>query len=300
MRVALINCRPLTDPDHDEAPTVAAFARAGHEASSVAWNTEAGRDLSGFDAALLRASWDYYVAPERFLGWIDGAARQTLLLNPPEVVGWNFHKGYLALLDAAGVPIVPTMLCRAGVRPDVIATAQGRGWVGGVVIKPAVGAGSWNVRRCGPGELARAQAFGDELARERDIVIQPFAPGFADPGERSLIWIDGVWTHAIRKRPRYAGESESVASDRPPTEAERGIGDLALSLAPSRPLYARLDIVRGDPTTGGPGDATIVSELELIEPSLFFACDGGDDAADALVRATVRAARVRGDARTAS
>ncbi|TVQ62475.1 MAG: hypothetical protein EA379_05100 [Phycisphaerales bacterium] len=300
MRVALINCHPLTDPNHDEAPTVAAFGRAGHEAAPVAWNTEAGSDLSGFDAALLRASWDYYAAPDRFLGWIDGAARQTLLLNPPQIIAWNYHKGYLALLDAAGVPIVPTVLCRAGERPDVIATARDRGWDRGVVIKPAVGAGSWNVRRFDPGELARAQAFGEELGRERDIVIQPVAAGFADPGERSLMWIDGVWTHAIRKRPRYAGESESVVSDPPPTETERDIGELALSLLPTRPLYARLDIVRGDPTTGGPGDATLVSELELIEPSLFFFCDGGDDAADALVRATVRAAKARGGSRTSS
>ncbi len=287
LRIGLLTCTPLPEPDHDERPTIEAFAAAGHLAEPVAWNT--APDLSRFDACLLRATWDYFADLRRFLSWLEAAARQTRVLNTLDIVRWNHHKGYLLELHARSVPTIPTVLARKGEAVDVEAVAARRGWQQGVVVKPAIGAGSFQTRRFAPEELADAQRFAAELGQSGDVLVQPVASGFADPGERSLIWIDGAWTHAIRKRPRYAGEDESVVADTPATAEERAIGERAIAAAPSRPLYARLDVVRGDPNTGSAGEAILVSELEMIEPSLFFFCEGGAAAAKKLVQATERA-----------
>ena len=51
----------------------------------VAWDDPAF-DAGAFDLAVIRSTWNYYRAPERFLGWCNDTARRTRLLNPPEVV----------------------------------------------------------------------------------------------------------------------------------------------------------------------------------------------------------------------
>jgi len=289
LRIALATCAELPEPDHDEAPTVAAFAAAGHRAEPVAWNGKGETDLSSFDACLLRATWDYFLDIDRFLTWVDVVAAQTILLNPPDVVRWNCHKGYLLELAEASIATVPTIVVPRGDTVEIARVATDRNWREGVMVKPAIGAGSWNARRFTMDELADAQECAAKLALDRDVIVQPLVPGFTEPGERSLIWIDGTWTHAIRKRPRYAGEDEQIHSDWPVTDEEQALGNRVLDHVDHDLLYARLDLVAGDPRTGGAGETWLVSELELIEPSLFFLCDGGEAAARALVDGTQRA-----------
>jgi hypothetical protein len=83
-------------------------------------------------------------------------------------------------------------------------------------------------------------------------------------GERAIVWIDGVVTHAVRKSPRLAGQEESASGTVAISGAER---DLALAvLAPLAPslLYARVDVA-----LDGAGRPMLM-ELELMEPSLFL------------------------------
>jgi hypothetical protein len=82
-------------------------------------------------------------------------------------------------------------------------------------------------------------------------------------GERSIVWIDGEVTHAVRKAPRLSGGEEQVSAvpvaDDERAFAERAVAPLAESL-----LYARVDMVRDET------DVLRIMELELVEPSLFF------------------------------
>lgn len=291
LRVGLVTCAELPEPDHDEAPTVAAFAAAGHRAEPIAWNGDCATDLSRFDVCLIRATWDYFLEIDRFLAWIDAASAETLLLNTPDVVRWNCHKRYLRELALWGVSTVPTLVVPRGESVAIARIAEERGWTRGVMVKPAIGAGSWNAKQFAPKDLQDAQSFIDGLKRDRDVILQPLVPGFFEPGERSLIWIDGRWTHAIRKHPRFAGQDEAVTSDGLVNDEERAVGDRVLGKVGGNLLYARLDVVAGDPETGGPGETPLVSELELIEPSLFFFLDDSGVAAQALVAGTERAIR---------
>ena len=83
-------------------------------------------------------------------------------------------------------------------------------------------------------------------------------------GERSIVWIDGAITHAIRKTPRFSGGSEQVSGEVAIADDERAFAERALAPFASELLYARVDMVRD-------AEGTLrVMELELIEPSLFL------------------------------
>jgi hypothetical protein len=88
-------------------------------------------------------------------------------------------------------------------------------------------------------------------------------------GELSLLFIEGEFTHAIRKQPapgdfrvqhEYGGSEERVE----PSGEELALGQAALNAAGFKTLYARVDVMRGN------DGALCLMELELVEPALFF------------------------------
>jgi len=257
MRIGLITCRELPEPDPDEDLLLAALRSAGVHASLVAW--DGGGEPADFDLCCLRSCWNYHRRPDAFLDWVAATARETRLVNPEPVVRWNLHKRYLAELEARGTPIVPTAFLARGERASLAATAAARGWTD-VVVKPAISAGSFRTRRFGDPADAAAQRFLDELVRSHDAMVQPTFEG----EERAVVWIAGELTHAVAKSPRFAGEEERVSGALPVAADEADLAARVLALAPPGLLYARIDTMR---TSAG---ALHLSELELIEPSLFL------------------------------
>ena len=103
------------------------------------------------------------------------------------------------------------------------------------------------------------------LLETGDALIQEYMPAVEHYGERSLIWINDAFTHAVRKSPRLSGGAEDVSHAVPIEAKEREVGQAALAgFKPGKLLYARVDMV---PDAAG---QPRLMELELIEPSLFF------------------------------
>jgi glutathione synthase/RimK-type ligase-like ATP-grasp enzyme len=132
------------------------------------------------------------------------------------------------------------------------------------VIKPEVGAGSLGAKVFEPGDPAAATHLA-ALTRTGAALVQPYVASVNDYGERSLVWIDGELSHAIRKSPRFAGDSESITGPFPIADEERAVAEAALAPYKEQILYGRVDMARDD--RGQPR----VMELELVEPSLFLA-----------------------------
>jgi glutathione synthase/RimK-type ligase-like ATP-grasp enzyme len=171
----------------------------------------------------------------------------------------NLHKRYLLELAARDVPVVPTTLVERGQSCDVARVAQK------IVIKPEVGAGSLDARVFSlPAQIAEAQAHVAALAARGAVLVQPYLASVDDYGERSLVWIDGALSHAIRKAPRFSGDNETVTGPFPIADDERAVAERALAPIADRILYGRVDLARDD------RDRPVVMELELVEPSLFF------------------------------
>lgn len=277
--LALVSARAARALDEDFPPLCAALTARGIAFEVCDWD-DPGVDWSRYRAALLRSTWDYIDRYREFSAWIDRVGAATQLLNSPEVVRWNTHKGYLLDLAAAGIAIVPTTLLRPASPVHLIDAAE---WV----VKPAIGNGSRDARRFRDNpEAARAHAQ-SLLDGGGDMLVQPYLSRVDEAGETALVYFGGRYSHAIRKGPLLTANGDATnglfapeaITVREPTVEERTLADQVIAAIPfPQPLtYARVDLLRdaaGDP---------VLLELELTEPSLFFAHAPG--AAERLVDA---------------
>lgn len=267
--VAIVTCTNPPEPDPDEPILLAALAEAGVSATLAAWNDPAV-DWSRYGVAVVRSTWDYYLYRDSFLAWAARVSRATALLNPAALLAWNTDKAYLGELAGKGLRVVPTVYVERGETRDLGALMDERGW-SRVVVKPRVSAGSFETYA-----FDRAGLTGGELAAraaDRPVMVQPYVRAVDDYGERSLVWIDGAFTHAIRKTPRFSGQDEQVSDALPIERDEHALASDVLSTvarrfaaasASSALLYARVDLARDE------GGRPMVMEVELIEPSLFL------------------------------
>ncbi len=274
MDVALVTYSELPKLFPDDRPLARALAAAGLEVGIVRWD-DPDFDWATTRIAMLRSPWDYYRRVEEFLAWAERAAAATHLLNPLPVVRWNLHKSYLVELAARGAPVVPTAIVTRGSTSEVGACARllaARGW-GDAVVKPAISADSWETILVRKNEPARGDEHLARLAPERDMLVQPFLRSVETYGERCLVYIDGEFSHAVRKNAltlggRWAGLPEGAPVAAAPDElvaAERVLSAARESSGASNVLYARVDLTRDD--DGNP----LLLELELAEPTLFLA-----------------------------
>ncbi len=264
LRIA--TCQTLPEPDADEVPLAAALAAAGVEARLAAWDDPA-EDWSAPIPTLLRSTWNYALAAPEFLRWVERVAAVAPLWNPAHVVRGNVHKRYLLDLAARGVPTVATLLVERGGAPSLAECAAQLGCER-LVAKPAIGAGSLDTERFSmaePQDEARFAAHLAAISARCEVLVQPFVASVLEYGERSMIWIDGELSHAIRKAPRFSGDDERIEGPMPIAAEERALAEAALAPLASEILYGRVDMARDE--RGQP----MVMELELVEPSLFFA-----------------------------
>lgn len=204
-----MTCKVLPEPDHDEPLLLEALAAAGLEPAMVAWDDETV-DWAAFEVAIIRSPWNYIDHLPAFLAWADAAAAAMPLFNAVEVLRWNTHKSYLRDLADHGVPVVPTAWVSADEEPTLAEIMTAHGWAD-VVAKPVVGAGSFLTDRITDPDSPAAQAFWAELSRDREVMVQPYLRSVEEYGERSLMWIDGEFTHAVRKSPRLGDATEEVS-----------------------------------------------------------------------------------------
>jgi len=274
--VALVTAAAARHQDEDLAPLEAALRAEGAEVSIVDWD-DPGITWRRFEVALLRSTWDYSMRLSQFLHWAQEVSALTLLLNPLEVVRWNTDKHYLAELERAHVPIVPSHFIEPSAgRAQIEALLDGLDSPE-LVVKPAIGSGSRDAQRHARSARDSILAHILRLTQAgRAALLQPYLERVDDHGETALMFFRGRFSHAIRKgpllRPGADPTDKLFAAEeitrRVPDADELHVGALALGAIPFADLlYARVDLVRD--RRGAP----CVLELELTEPSLFFAHD---------------------------
>ena len=203
---------------------------------------------------------------DEFLAWLDRLPVPTINATP--LLRWNSDKRYLLDLASHGVDIVPAQVAPAADLGMLLAAMAGQD----LVIKPTVSGGAWHTVRgtAGDPDFEREVAA---LPRTLDYLVQAFVPEIARDGEWSLLFFDGVYSHAVLKRAasgdfrvqsQFGGSVEAVeppaavlssAQDALAVVAALGLGDHA---------YARVDGVMVE------GRFRLM-ELEMIEPALFLA-----------------------------
>ncbi len=297
MRLAIASCRQLPAWEKDDLPLLAALQDLGAAVETVAWDDEAVR-FGDYDACLIRTTWDYWDdgqggdRRDEFIAWAERVGGLTRLFNPAPIIRWNTHKRYLRDLEAAGAKLVPTLWLPRGSVVDVGSALGERGWSRGF-IKPQVGAcarGTLRFSADRPG-LAAAQAHVDRHLAREDMMLQPYLHRVETEGETSLIFFDGVFSHAVQKIPvpgDYRVQDDFGASDRPAQVSAEQVNAARSLVAAAggehQPLlYARVDMMRDNQ------GHWVLGELEAVEPSLFFRHDAA--AAGRLARALLRRLR---------
>jgi O-ureido-D-serine cyclo-ligase len=257
------------DLDDDLAPLGAALTERGIDHRVVDWH-DVGVVWAGFEMVVVRSPWDYTRRYAEFVGWAEAVGLVTVLENPVDLLRWSADKRYLTTLATGGVPVVATSFAAPGEQMDWPDAAE-------IVVKPSISAGSLDTERYARASRDDARAHVTRLhAQGRTAMAQPYLSAVEGArGETALVYLDGAFSHALRKGPMlmpglalvgglYVEEDIRPAEATP---AERAVADAAMAAIPegARPLYARADLVpddRGEP---------VVLELELVEPSLFLA-----------------------------
>lgn len=275
--VALVTCqaRPALNTT---ALLRISLAHLGCSSVEVAWDDPAF-DWSQCHAVVPRTVQDYPERLPEFHAWLR---RTPSLVTPGPTLAWNLHRHYLRDLEAKGVPIVPTVwLARGSPTPDVGALLEAEGWAQ-AVLKPAVAVGSRRTLRFGREGGERVVKAFEALLLRGDVVVQEYLPAVETTQERSLVFLDGAYSHAVRREPqletgRHVGTIAKADDD------ELWVARQALSAIDGPPLYAQVDLVRD-----AQGYARLL-ELELVMPDLFL----GEHpfALDTFARAIVRTAK---------
>lgn len=264
MNILIATCKQLPSFEKDDAPLYACLEKNGVSFSIVPWDEI--RNGDGFDACLIRTTWDYVEKREAFQAWIVQISKQLKLLNSAAILRWNIDKQYLKYLHQRGVPIAPTIWLDESI--DLVSVMSQKKWARGF-IKPVIGACAVDTFRFSSENIQEAQEFLNTTTAHQKMMLQPYIPSVETQGEYSAIYFGGGFSHAVRKVPvpgDYRVQDDYGASDEG-IEAPKGLLDLAertLKNIPYPWLYARVDALVMDDGTW------VLNELEMIEPSLFF------------------------------
>lgn len=261
--ITLATCTALPNLDVDNALLLLALEARGLRAQPVVWN-DPGVDWSATRATIIRSTWDYHHQRDAFLAWAGRVARVHDLWNPLALLTWNTHKFYLRDLEQQGVPIVPTLWLKQGTPTDLAALMARQGWPE-VVIKPAISASSYATILVTEENVQSGQEHLHRFLASTDMLLQPFLKTVTSSRERSLIFIDGVCTHAVERVPTLGLALDEQDRLIPPQADELRLAQIILNLLPVAPLYARVDLIHD-------GDRMLrLMELELVEPGLWLA-----------------------------
>ena len=267
LRVAYVTYRQepdRPDPDIDIPLALPALAERGLSAEVVLWD-DPDVDWAAYDLVLLRSAWDYVPRFAEFMPWARRVSTLTRLAPPLAVIERNTDKRYLRDLASAGVPVVATHWVEPGDDFEAADLPWHR-----VVGKPAVSSGSRDtIVTTDPAEIAAQVEL--ILASGRPVLVQPYLDAVDHEGEVSVVVIDGVPSHAVRKVPALSEGGYGDASETVEISAElaAAVGRVLAAEPLSKGLpFARVDLVRGD-------EGWLVMELELTEPLLFLGYAGG-------------------------
>ena len=217
---------------------------------------------------LFRSTWDYFDRFPEFAPWLERVSQLTKMINPYDLIRWNLDKHYLNDLSGHGIPTPPTVFAERGERRTLSALIGETGWEE-VILKPAVsGAARHTYRFPSSGSEPYEPVF-RQLISSESMMIQEFQPAVLTHGEVAYMLFEGRFSHAVLKRAkkgdfRVQDDFGGTVHPYDPTAEEIELAERVVTCCHPLPLYARVDAIFDRELR------PVVSELELIEPELWF------------------------------
>lgn len=218
--------------------------------------------------AIFRTTWDYFDRFPEFSKWLDATEQLTKFINPVQLLRWNMDKHYLIELQEKGIPIPTTEFIKPGETRSLPEIMESLGW-DEFVLKPAVSGAGRHTYRIKAGEGAQHEAVFKELIAKESMLLQAFMHNVPTKGEVAFMVIGGKFTHAVLKRAkkgdfRVQDDFGGTLHEYHPSAQEIAFAQEAVKACPSLPYYARVDVIWDN------DDQLCISELEMIEPELWF------------------------------
>ena len=297
--VTLATSADFPNLDEDDCGLPDALRERGIEPRVAIWDDPAVNwDDAG--VVVMRSVRDY-ATKDKYAAFLEWARSLSRVANHSDVVTWNSDKHYLGRLADLGVPMIPTTWLEptAGLSKHQVHTrfpAQGD-----FVVKPAISSGGRGTGRYTSTHAgSRSQAINDamhHLRHGRSVMVQRYLQEVDRGGEISLVYFNGILSHAVDKapmlHPRFRSTDEvheEIVTAREPSEQEwlwgervrKAIHGLIKEHAGRdiQLLFNRVDMV-GDGRGG-----FYLMEVSLIDAGLYLGStpDALDNFADAIAQ----------------
>ena len=217
---------------------------------------------------LFRSTWDYFDKFELFKKWFNKTKNKCLMINSTETIEWNIDKHYLLDLQEHQIPIPNSEFIKRGSSIDLSLLMQKKNW-NEIVVKPTISGAAKNTYRLKKEEIIQFGPTWEKLIYKEDFIVQEFQNNVISEGEVAMIVIGGKFTHAVLKKAKEGdfrvqddfGGSIAIYN---PSEEMVKLAEKCTRILTLIPSYARVDIIWDNLRK------LAVSELELIEPELWF------------------------------
>ena len=219
-------------------------------------------------SVLFRSTWDYFDNFEQFKKWFDKTRNTCLMINSSETIEWNLDKHYLLDLQKHQIPIPNSEFIKRGSSVDLSLLMQEKNW-NEIVVKPTISGAAKNTYRLKKEDINQFDSTWKKLIYQEDFIVQEFQNNVIKKGEVAMMVIGGKYTHAVLKKAkegdfRVQDDFGGSIAKYSPSEKMVKLAEKCTGILSAIPSYARVDIIWDNS-----GDLA-VSELELIEPELWF------------------------------
>ncbi len=257
---------------HEDVLVKQALENKGLVVSRTNWDNP-DFDWSETRYIIFRTTWDYFNRFAEFSVWLKKVSAQTKLINPLETIYWNLDKHYLRDLEVKGIRIPHTVFIEPGEKRSLAEIVKTTGWKE-LVIKPAISGSARHTYRLNENNIAEHEAIFRELIQSESMLLQEFQNNILTKGEVAFMLFGGRYSHAVLKKAKqgdYRVQDDFGGSvhDYTPTLEEITFAEKTVAACSPVPVYARVDVIWDN------DNHLCVSELELIEPELWFrTCPG--------------------------
>ncbi|MFK7783395.1 RimK family alpha-L-glutamate ligase [Psychroserpens sp.] len=244
-----------------------ALEEIGLKTLRLAWD-DMFFDWSSTKSVLFRTTWDYFDRFDEFSVWLENVSKQTKLLNSETIIRWNIDKHYLLDLQKNGVHIAESHFIEQGAKVSLDKLHHILNWKN-TVLKPCISGAARHTYKLNADNMSKYEAIFQELIANEAMMLQPFQNSILEKGEISMMVFNGKFTHAILKKAkagdfRVQDDFGGTVHNYTPTNQEIEFAEAAVRACIELPIYARVDIFEDNE------GITALSELELIEPELWF------------------------------
>ena len=231
------------------------------------WN-DTNFNWSSTKSAIFRSTWDYFDQFSNFRNWLEFVNKQCYLINPYEQINWNLDKHYLLDLQKLDFPIVESVFVSKKTQLNLETISKSKNWKD-IVIKPTISGAARHTYYLKNDEIKKFQDKWLSLTNDEDFMVQEFQKNILSSGEIAVMIFGGEYSHSVLKKAKkgdfrvqddFGGSVEKINPSLEIIElAEKTVKSLK-----TMPLYARVDIIFDNSSN------PVISELELIEPELWF------------------------------